>query len=98
MFGGQHHLIALTTGLKPVANQTLTVTLSLRRDRIDRIHLRGVKKIDPRLDSHIHLRKSIRSICLCAIGHRPKTEIGNHNPAAAQFIHFHSTFPLLHVS
>ena len=98
MFGGQNHLIALAAGLKPFAHHTFTVTLSLRRDRIDGIHLRSIKDIDPRIHSHIHLRKAIRLICLCAVSHRPKTEVGNHNPAATQFIHFHSTVPLLQVS
>ena len=98
MFGGQYHLIALTAGPEPVANHTFTVALCLRRDRIDRIHLRSVKYIDPRFHCHIHLRKSIRLICLCPVGHRPKTEVGNHNPAAAQFVHFHAIVLLFRVS
>ena len=97
MFGGHDNLIALATGLKPIANNLFAIALRLGSDWVNRIHFRGVENINPRIQCHIHLRKSIRLVGLGAIGHSAQAKIRDHNAGLAQFIHFHLKVLLLRI-
>ena len=86
--GGDLH-VAPAPRRDPVADDFLRAARRLFGDRVDRIHLGGVEKIDPGLERHVNLAVGIVLRCLVAVCHGAKAPRRNGHPGPAKRNLFH---------
>ncbi len=89
MLGGQNDVTALATCSNPVPDDLFRASRGFGADRVHRIHLCGIKKVDSVIQRHVDLCMGLVRLCLGTECHGAKAQFRDLDACPAKGFHLH---------